>query len=214
MQNTMALRPTLRLVFSAAMIFAVLAAVAGVSSALFTSAPAIASDSTITTGSADLLIAEDTGSGPGTYSALIDGADITGLTPGETEEFSFWIQNTSTDTIELDLAADLTNISDLTDTDFGTTMMVGLECDVQTTGTRDGSILAKSLGTWDTDLAALLDDGHHALSGILGPSGPADGTGTDEAKCTMTIALDEASTSDSSAASFDTELVGTQVSGT
>lgn len=209
-----AITPMARMLLSFALVFAALAAVAGISNALFTSEPAIADENTFTTGSADLLIAPDATGTPGTYSNTIPGASVAGLTPGETETFVFWLKNDSDDTMELDLTGDLTNISDLTGTDFSTTMLIDFGCDVQNSTARDGSTPIKALGTWDTDLAQTLDDGHHALSGILGPSDLTNGTGTDEAKCTMTVSLDESSTSENSTASFDAEFIGTQVSGT
>lgn len=206
------MQPSLRLLMSGLVIFATLAAVAGVSSALFTSEPAIADDNTFTTGSADLLIAADDGLFG--YGSSIAGADVSGLTPGEEANFTFWLKNASDDTMELDLTGDLTDISDLTGTDFDTTMSVAFSCDVKNSTSRDGGIAAKNLGTWDTDPAASMDDGHHALSGALGPSDVTDGSGSDEAECTMSVTLDESSTSQDSTASFDAEFVGTQVSGT
>lgn len=206
--------PTFRLLTSVGVIFGVLAAVAGVSSALFTSDPATASANTFTTGSANLSIAPDSAGTPGTYGSSITGANITGLTPGESATFVFWLKNDSTDTLELDLFADLANIT--ANGDLGSMLKVQFTCDNKTNNSsqRDGDTTSKSLTTWGTDVAEQMNQGTDTTPGRLGASGAANGSGSDEAKCTMTATLDPASNSPATNATFDAVFTGTQVAGT
>jgi hypothetical protein len=202
--------PMMRLVVSGLVIFAVLAAVAGVSGALFTSAPAIATDNTFTTGSADLQIASDVSNAPGTYGSSIPGADVSGLLPGDEETFTFWLKNNSAGDLELDLAAALTNISAATGTDLESNLTVNITCD-NSSANRDGGTGAQNITDWAAETSAVsLNDGHHALSGRLGASNATNGSGTDESKCTMTATLASASTAAAQTVSFDAEFTGTQ----
>lgn len=207
--------PTARLLGSGAIVFGVLAAVAGISSALFTSSPATATPNTFATGSANLQIASNSGSNPVLpYGTSIPGASVTGLTPGESEDFVFWLKNSSTDNMELDLAADLANI--VKPSDLDSKLKVKFSCDVKASSTteRDGDTTEKTLTTWDTDPPEQMNQGADTIPGRLGKNGTANGAGSDEAKCTMTTTLDESSTSSNTSASFDAVFTGTQVSGT
>jgi hypothetical protein len=202
-----------RLVISGAVVFATLAGVVGVSRALFVSAPATATDSTFSTGSANLLIASDAGVLPGTYGASIPGANVTDMTPGEERTFTFWLKNDSPGNMELDLASDLADISLTPSTDLGTALSLDFDCDVKNSTNRDGETPVKNVNAWDADAAEPVDDPVDASTtrGQLGPSGAADGVGTDEAECVMTTALDSGSTAQSATASFDAVFTGTQV---
>jgi predicted ribosomally synthesized peptide with SipW-like signal peptide len=66
---------------------------------------------TFSVGDADLLIAPDTGSGPGTFTDSITGPTFNGLVPGGTKNFDFWLKNDSTSVIGLDLTADVSAIN-------------------------------------------------------------------------------------------------------
>lgn len=187
--------PSLRLVTGTLMIFGVLAAVAGVSTALFSDTVSI-QNSTFATGTADLEIATDLDGVPGTYGDSILGADVSGMVPGQSEDFDFWLHNASGGTLSLDLSAIVNDISG--GAGIRADLMVGFTCP-------DGSILPKSLDDWEDDLAPT-----GGLGTLTPADGTVDGTGTDEAPCTMTATLDSDSTASGESATFDAVFTGTQ----
>lgn len=192
------------------MVFGVLAGVAGVSRALFTSAPATATANSFSTGSADLQIASDVSNSPGTYGTSIPGATVSDLTPGKTSTLVFWLKNNSSGDMELDLASDLANVTAGT---LGSSLNIKFTCDNKTSSStaRDGETSNKTLTAWDTDAAEPVNQGTDTTPGRLGPNGTANGSGSDEAKCTMTTTLDPTSNSQGASASFDAVFTGTQV---
>ncbi len=222
--NVSTLQPIARLLLSAGIVFGVLAAVAATSSAIFQSNPAKVAGSTFSTGSADLLIAPHAGTGPGTYSTSTPGATITDLIPGQQKNFDFWLKNAGQGDIELNLTGDVTNIV-LTDknnqtltadaTDLDTSLKILIKCDVMNTTLRDGASTVKDLATWNTDAPEALDE-TTVISANITPGrlakndGTNNGTGPDEAHCTMTATLENSSTANATSASFDAEFVGTQ----
>lgn len=195
--------PLLRLATSGAMIFGVLAAVAGVSSAIFTTPPATAAANSLSTGNASLLIAPDPISGEpavGDYTTSIPGAALTGLLPGgAAKTFKFWLKNESDTPIRLDSFADLRNI--VKPGDLGSNLSIAFACNVQGLSGVDGAIAAKTLDDWDDDVAPV---------GGLGTL-HTKGTASAKADCTMTASLAAASTSQGTTATFDVDFTGTQL---
>lgn len=218
------IQPLTRLILSAGIIFGVLAAVAATSSAIFSTDPATITGNTFATGGADLLIAAPNGSLPGTYGTSIQGADISGMMPGEEKKFDFWLKNASQGAVELDLTAELTQITfadsaeqplSTNETELDTTLTVLISCDVSNASLRDGASTTKNLATWQSDGVTALDQttsiSTNATPGRLGENdGTDNGVGSDEAKCTMTAKLDPNSNAKATATSFNAQFVGTQ----
>lgn len=201
------IQPALRFLFSASIVFAVVAAVAATSGAFSTVTPASAEDITFTTGTASLLIAADSSGIPSTYGQSITGPTFTGLTPGEEETFTFWLKNNSDDDMELDLSADLfeKTSGDTLEDDLD----IIFSCDVRSSTNRDGDSPEKSLAAWYTDLKEALDEGGDPFPGRLGGNdGVGNGTSDDEAKCVMTTTLDPTSDAQGVTVSFDADFTG------
>ncbi|MEX1997408.1 MAG: TasA family protein [Candidatus Andersenbacteria bacterium] len=204
------IHPTMRLLVSGAVILAVLAAVAGVSSALF-SDTATLENSTFATGNVDLLIAQE-GNSPVAYLNSIQGPVVENMLPGQTSEFEFWLKNNSSaeSEVSLDLSVLIENIQTLpaNSTDIKEDLSVGFSCDVGDDGETlgDGSVDAKPLSDWEND-GGIPTGG----LGTLGPNdGTVDGEGSDEARCTMTATLDINSEATNKSVNFDAEFTGTQ----
>ncbi len=195
----------MRLLLSAVVIFGTLAAVAGLSQALFTDTATI-ENSTFATGSVDLVIAKDDAeNSPVLYGPSIGGPNVSGMFPGGGDTFMFWLKNQSDGPASLDLSAlinDINGSATLKDD-----LMVGFSCDVGDDGTADGTIAPKPLSDWGDD--ALPTSG---LGTLTPDDGTNNGTGTDEAKCIMTALLDAGSTASGQNVNFDSEFTGTQTS--
>lgn len=205
--------PLLRLATSGALVFGVLAAVAGVSSALLTTNTVTAAPNTFSTGTASLEIGSDSGGGPVGYGLTIPGPTESNLVPGDTRVFTFWLRNTSSTAIDLHLIGDLANyvfkngatvITD-GDTDLDSKMKVIFNCDVEGSS-NDGSTLDKTLTSWSTSTPSGDEKFDQGGTAVLG-STPA----TDEAKCTMSLKLDSTSVSTNHTAIFDAIFHGEQV---
>ncbi|TSC72098.1 MAG: hypothetical protein G01um101438_726 [Parcubacteria group bacterium Gr01-1014_38] len=191
----------IRLITSGLIVFGVLAAVAGLSSALFTTNPVTISGNTFSTGTAGLGIARDWDE---KYEDSIKGEMFDDLVPGGDPAHSdFWLWNRSTAPIELNLQTELLKIT--APDDLKQDLMIAFSCDVGNDGPgdRDGSIPAMSLADWEKK-------GVIGKLGILGENGPPDGKGTDEARCTMTANLDEKSNAQGETATFDAQFTGEQ----
>jgi hypothetical protein len=212
----------IRLLRSFFILFIAIAAATGATAAALLSNPASATSVTYSTASADLLIAPNiAGNNPGVYGSSISGDVFTGLAPGDSRSFSFWLKNSGTGTFDLDLFADLNNITykDSADvaltesqTDLDTTMSVSFTCNVSNSTTRDGSTPAKTLTAWQADEPHTLSNGGHIDSGALEPdNGTSNGTGRDEARCTMTTTVNPSSTAKETSAVFDVSFTGQQV---
>lgn len=91
-------------------IITALALTAGATFALFTD-QASSNNNSFTSGNASLEIAEDTGSGPGTFSPSIAGVTFNNIFPGFDDRHLFWLKNTSTSPIDLNLTADLADLT-------------------------------------------------------------------------------------------------------
>ena len=226
------INPMARLVFSGAIVFAVLAAVAGVSGALFTTNPATATANSMSTGNAELQIAHDNGTetpGPVEYGETITGFDpADGLVPGgPAQEFNFWLKNNSDASVDLNLFADLSGFTffdnsgetpeDLGSggggTDIDANLEVGFSCASQGEPEVTGSTPTKTLlgtGGWSNAVAALGDQFVEAAV-VLTPDDDIPGDGDDEAFCTMTVSLKEGAEDANHSATFDAVFKGQQV---
>ena len=206
--------PTLRLLTSALVIFGALAAVAGVSSALFSDSATLENSTFATGEGADLLIAPEGPESPGTYADSILGPTITNMLPGDTETFTFWLKNNSdSETLSLDLSTIIENVNSLpVDSTLRDDLSVGFTCDVgdDDSTTPDGpGITPKTLNDWDNDVSAMTG------LGTLGPNdGTVNGIGSDEAECIMTATLSSSSTAENNSVNFDAEFTGTQATPT
>jgi len=191
----------IRLITSGLIVFGVLAAVAGLSSALFTTNPVTISGNTFSTGTAGLGISLDWDE---RYAESIEGKTFENLVPGgDPEHFNFWLWNSSTAPIELNLWTQLLQIT--APDDLKQNLMIAFSCDVGNDGEGpgDGSIPAMSLAGWK-------EKGVIGQLGTLGETGAPDGHGTDEARCTMTAHLDEKSNAQGATATFDAKFTGQQ----
>ena len=107
-----------------------LAIMGGVTFALFDDS-ATAQSNTFATGNADLQISLDTGGVPDGFGSTVDGPDFTGVLPGQTRTYDFWLKNNSSDPIVLDLTADVNAITpaDDPDQDIDNALLVRWVCD-------------------------------------------------------------------------------------
>lgn len=124
-----------RIAMSALSIMSSLAIVGGTTFALFDDSVTQTAN-TFAVGDANLQIAIDTGSGPGTFGETIVGPSFTGMFPGQTKTFEFWLRNSSTAAIDLDLVADVTAIVDPVDANdlIDNTLLVSWVCDLSGDG--------------------------------------------------------------------------------
>lgn len=115
---------------SAISMFSALAVMGGATFAVFDDT-STATNNTFATGNANLQIATDTGSGPGTFVESIAGPNFSGIYPGQTKTFEFWLKNSSTAQIDLNLDADVSAISPDPDGDqlIDNTLLVSWVCD-------------------------------------------------------------------------------------
>jgi hypothetical protein len=220
------LQPYTRLLLSGALIFAVLAAVAGASSALLQTNTATAEGISISSATPDILrigpdedgneIVDD----PNDYATTLSGFASDGLVPGEEETFPFMLRNISDNDIDLHLFADIAaqTYSDLSasptpspltsgQTDIDTKLNVKFFCNVKGGSTNDGSTVEKTLSSWSTTVTPLNAQFNEGGTAILEPAG----SGKDQAGCTMTVRLDETATDGNHNASFDALFTGRQV---
>ncbi len=212
--TTVSLQPIARLVLSAGIIFGVLAAVAATSSALLETNEATATGNDFTVASSDILeIALDVNNGPGAYSTtLTDAFSATNMVPGDTREFKFWLRNTTTNDIELNLFADLANYTFMHDaasitssnTELDSKMKVQFLCDVIGSGS-DGNTLDQTLTSWTTSTTTKkqFNDGGTAVLGAT--------AATNQAQCTMKVTLDASSEDEGDSATFDAIFSGEQI---
>ncbi|MDP2671683.1 MAG: hypothetical protein Q8P13_04485 [bacterium] len=93
-----------RVAFGFLTIAATLAAVVGITLAVFTDTATL-SNNTLSTGDADLQIAEWTGSACGSFASSTPGIDSDDLAPGQEEVLPFCLKNNSDSAISLDITA-------------------------------------------------------------------------------------------------------------
>jgi predicted ribosomally synthesized peptide with SipW-like signal peptide len=124
-----------KILMSGMSIVASLAIMGGTTFALFDDS-VTATNNTFAVGNADLQIAPDTGSGPGTFVESIPGPSFTGMFPGQTKTFEFWLKNSSTSTIDLALTADVSAINPAADgdQDVDNVLLVSWVCDTDGDG--------------------------------------------------------------------------------
>lgn len=218
-----ALNPMARLALSGAVVFAVLAAVAGASSALLTSNNVSVPDITLASGTAALQIAEDINSDGNDddseeyLDAIAAGPDFTGLIPGGTPAtYKFFLKNNSVSSeVDLRLFADLSDFVFVPDpTDLDEFMKVGFYCEqigdaANSAHTLSQNFLASDTGGWGTDLVPKeelfdrLDVGTDGTAIVLEKG--------ERARCTMTAMLESDSESSGHEVTFDATFTGEQV---
>lgn len=143
---------------SALSIVTIVGLVGGATFALFTD-QATANDSTFASGEADLKLALDAGAGEPAALAFtdsIDGPDFTNLAPGFSGETTFWLKNTSTAAISLDIVADLADVTQVAGGDstanLADNLLVKWTCDTDDNGgVSDNTPTAEfSVNAWAT----------------------------------------------------------------
>lgn len=201
---------------SAISIVSALAILGGTTFALFDTQATLA-DNTLSTGNANLLIANDTvgdGSGSGTgYAASIPGVDFDNIAPGFITEKVFWLKNHSTSGTGLDVELGLENLGGAfhgTDGSLPDKMKVQFICDTDSNGlaTGNSASINQSVNAW-------ISGGPLAMSTI----GPSQGgsnavakSDADELLCKMIVTLDPLAGNElqNSDISFDGIFNGTQ----
>ncbi len=209
------LQPYARLLLSGAVIFAVLATVAAASSALLQTNNVTAAGNDFSVATGDILeIAADVSNTPGTYATTLpDAFNAAGMVPGDTREFKFWLQNKTTQDVELHLFADLADYlyqhdgGNITsdDTDLDSKMKVQFACDV-INSVNDGDTLQQSLSTWTTAASTKKPFDQNGGPAVLGAD-----SSTNQAQCTMTVTLDSTSIAEGDSVQFDALFSGQQV---
>jgi spore coat-associated protein N len=111
-----------------------LAVMTGGTLAFFTDT-ASSTGNTFSTGNADLQIAADV-EGAEAFSNSITGPNFSGIVPGEIKEFTFWLKNNSSGTINLDLTADVSAITPSSDVEqtIDNALLVSWVCDLSGDG--------------------------------------------------------------------------------
>lgn len=181
-------------------IVAALTLMGGATYAQFASS-ALSDNNTFATGNADLKIAPDVNNGPGTYAAFIPGFSATGnIFPGYTQNFKFWLKNTST------TAIDLSNIARFVDVQ-GTGFIEPLQDALQVTFTctRIGDSVVTTAGPFSVNA---WEAGQAPVGTLLGGNVPAS-----EAQCVMnaSLPLSADNTVQNSTVRFDAQFDATQV---
>ena len=122
-----------KILVSGISIFSALAIMGGAAFALFSNS-ASAINNTFATGNADLQIAQDLSGTPDTFGDSITGPTFTGMFPGQSRTFDFWLRNNSSSAITLDLTADVNAINPSGDGDqaIDNALLISWTCD--TTG--------------------------------------------------------------------------------
>ena len=78
------------------------------------SGSATATSNTFATSTANLQISVDPGGADGTFFPTVNGDDFSGVLPGQTKSFNFWLKNNSSD-MSMTLTADVSAITDAED---------------------------------------------------------------------------------------------------
>lgn len=99
-----------KIAMSGLSIVAALTIMGGATFAQFSDSATV-SGNTFSTGDSNLQIAANNAGIPGTYGESITGPTFTGIFPGQTKTFEFWLKNSSTAAINLDLLADVSAIN-------------------------------------------------------------------------------------------------------
>lgn len=114
---------------SAMSILSALTIMGGATYAAF-SGSASATSNTFATSTAELLISSDPSGTEGTFSPTVDGQDFSGVLPGQTKTFNFWLKNNSSD-MAMSLVADVSAIVDADDSSqqLDNQLLVSWTCD-------------------------------------------------------------------------------------
>jgi len=188
-----------KIALSAMSILASLALLGGATFALFTDT-ATSEDNTFVSGNADLQIALDVES-PGIFGESIAGPNFTGIFPGESRDFDFWLKNNSASKIDLDVTADVSSITPAGDGDqtIDNVLLVKWTCDLD----GDGD-LSDETPTAEFSPRDWFNGGNAALGSL---------TPAEEMLCRMTGRLpsDADSTVADQTVVFDVEYDATQV---
>lgn len=123
---------TTRIGLSLLSIVMALTLMAGATYAFF-SDQATTTGNTFSTGNASLEIATHTGSGPGGYGASIEGPTFNNLFPGFSDRSLFWLRNSSTSDVDMDLTADVAATVPASGP-LGDTLLIKWRCDVDGNG--------------------------------------------------------------------------------
>lgn len=120
----------IRIAFSILTILASAGIMAGATFAFFTD-QATSTNNTFSAGNADLQIAVDV-VGSEVFADTIAGPNFTGMFPGETRNFDFWLKNNSASAINLNLTADVDDILPAADgvQDIDNELLVRWTCDL------------------------------------------------------------------------------------
>lgn len=115
-------------------IVSALALLSGATFAFF-SDQATSNGNTFSTGNADLQIAADV-EGTEVFTDSITGPNFSGLFPGETREFDFWLKNNSLSAIDLNLVADVSAINPTDDAtqEIDNALLISWVCDTDGNG--------------------------------------------------------------------------------
>ncbi|OGH14012.1 MAG: hypothetical protein A2687_06115 [Candidatus Levybacteria bacterium RIFCSPHIGHO2_01_FULL_38_26] len=189
-----------KIALSAMSILTSLALLGGATFALFTDT-ATSEDNTFASGNADLQISlDDPDSSPVEFLDSIPGPNFTGIFPGESRDFDFWLKNNSSSVIDLDLTADVSSITPDPDGDqtIDNILLLSWTCDINGNGS-----LGDETPTAEFSPRDWLNGGNAALGSLI----PAE-----EMFCRMTGRLP--STADSTVANqtvvFDVVYDATQ----
>jgi predicted ribosomally synthesized peptide with SipW-like signal peptide len=119
-----------------------------------------ATGNTFAVGDANLEIALDS---TGPFNSTIEAPDFSGMFPGQTKEYTFWLRNNSTAAIDLDLVADVTSISDPVDAnaEIDNVLLVSWVCDTDGNGG-----LVDNTPTSEFSPRAWLDGGNTSIGSL------------------------------------------------
>lgn len=115
-----------RIVLSAVSIVGALAVMGGATFAAFTDS-ATATNNTFATGNPSLLLSADPGGSEPSFLDTIAGPSFSGLVPGDTKIFPFWIKNASDGDVNFDVTGDVASIVE--DADLDDALLVSWKCD-------------------------------------------------------------------------------------
>ncbi|KKU92465.1 MAG: hypothetical protein UY21_C0001G0088 [Microgenomates group bacterium GW2011_GWA1_48_10] len=188
-----------KIAFSVISILSALALMGGATFAYF-SDTSTATNNSFTTGNADLKIATDPMADPLTdYVDNIAGFSDTGLFPGYSKDYKFWLRDASTAAIGLDNTVKVTGLTG--NVTLQSEITLGFSC------TRGGDSVVTTVP--DTTLASLSVT-PASLNSLLPGDLTANGGGTDEALCTMTVKVPTTSTVTSDSVGFNLVFDATQ----
>lgn len=197
-----------RIIGSLLSILTTLAMMTGATFAFFTDT-AISQNNTFSTGNADLQIAQDNAGQPASYGEEIPAPAIneTDIFPNFTKQYVFWLKNNSSSAIKLDITTTFDDVVTTGNADISNQLNSQFTCvtDLDNNGTFDNPLATtgtQSINAWDANSIGM---------GQLNVKDGDSNSGADEAKCTMTITLNDVNnTYAGSSVRFDGVFIGTQ----